>query len=164
MLYVSLVAVLITMASLWSLADKARCKTLCVVVVVGVYLVVRTPSFSCFLLYSAGYFSLYRVAPLLLSLTTLLLAVARCCYARQTGTHAHARRLFKASPDITGFDSISKKKKMIRVTYRLVLGSDVDYDVNKEAGDVTSGQMTGRTVRSHVGPSRDSQTNATFPL
>ena len=110
-LYVSLVAVLITMASLWSLADKARCKTLCVVVVVGVYLVVRTPSFSCFLLYSAGYFSLYRVAPLLLSLTTLLLAVARCCYARQTGTHAHARRLFKASPDITGFDSISKKKK-----------------------------------------------------
>ena len=58
----------------------------------------------------------------------------------------------------------AKKKKMIRVTYRLVLGSDVDYDVNKEAGDVTSGQMTGRTVRSHVGPSRDSQTNATFPL
>ena len=57
-----------------------------------------------------------------------------------------------------------QKKKMIRVTYRLVLGSDVDYDVNKEAGDVTSGQMTGRTVRSHVGPSRDSQTNATFPL
>jgi len=137
---------------------------LCVVVVVGVYLVVRTPFFLPFLLCSAIF--LLQSGP-----TAVVSDDAVAGHAPtgplllcQTVTHAHARRPFKASV-ITGFDSISRKITcgLWIVTYRLALQSSVDYDVNKEAGGVTSGQITGRTVRSHVGPSRDSPSQHHLP-